>query len=109
VLRELTGAAESPFLSVRLEEAVEVLVHLVWHPEECLALGEAARTWMETYWRDDLLASHYTHVYNRLSQGPEQVKRQRALQINTPDTQFKALTMPDLLFEGRRRNQCKID
>lgn len=104
VLREISGASESPFLNVRLEDAVEVLAHLVEHPQECEAVGKAARTWMETYWRDDLLAGHYNHVYNRLFEDPSNVTRQRALALDTPDAHFKCRTLPELLYESRKAN-----
>jgi len=103
VLREISGAAESPFLNVRLEDAVEVLRHLVEHPDETAALGKAARTWVETYWRDDLLAVHYTHVYNRLAQNPALVTRQRGLSLDSPGGRFKAGILPELLYESRRK------
>ncbi|MFO7596517.1 MAG: glycosyltransferase family 1 protein [Desulfocurvibacter africanus] len=102
VLREISGAAESPFLNVRLEDAVEVLHHLVEHPDETAALGKAARTWVETYWRDDLLTVQYTHVYNRLAQNPDLITRQRAFSLDSPGAGFKAAVLPELLYQSRR-------
>lgn len=102
VLREISGSSESPFLNVRLEDAVEVLRHLVEHPDETAALGQAARTWVETYWRDDLLTMHYTHVYNRLAQNPDLISRQRAFSLDSPGASFKAAVLPELLYASRR-------
>ncbi len=103
ILREISGASESPFINVRLEDAVEVLRHLVEHPDETAALGKAARTWVETYWRDDLLAVHYTHVYNRLAQNPALITRQRAFSLDSPGADFKAAVLPELLYASRRK------
>lgn len=109
VLREISGASGSPFLNVRLEDAVEVLTYLVERPEETTALGQNARSWLETYWRDDLLAGHFDHVYNRLAQDPKAVARQRALRLDGPGALFTARKLPDLLYQSRKNRALGLE
>ena len=102
VLAEVSGSERCPFLNVRLEDAEEVLVHLVLHPDEAAELGRDARAWLERHWADHVLAREYAEIYEQLLENPERVRRQPDLGIDA-SARVTAIVLPDLIWASRRR------
>ncbi|MFC2023760.1 glycosyltransferase [Chloroflexota bacterium] len=101
VLREITGADTCPFINVRLEDAFEVLVHLLQHPDEAAEIGRASREWIERFWSDRILVRHFVDVYEKLLTDPCLVTRQESLRLDDSAVRFHALTLPDLVHRAR--------
>jgi len=101
VLAELTGSSTSPFVDVRLEEAEDVLVHLVRTPEDARELGRESREWLERNWADRSLALEYAALYEQLLEDPRLVARQPRLAVDGAN-RLAAVVVPDLIWHARR-------
>ena len=101
VLREITGSDVCPFVNVRLEDAQEVLMYLLKHPNEVSSIGRAGREWIDCYWSEKVIAEHYIDVYEKLIQDPSLVRRQDALRLDTSRLYFHGVTLPDLIYSSR--------
>lgn len=111
VLREISGSRTTPFVNVRLEDALEVLVHLAEHPAEAADIGASGRAWLEMYWSEARLAEHYVAVYRQLLEDPTLLKRQPNLSLDPLGQRFFALTQPDLQHAaraGRHRREASL-
>jgi hypothetical protein len=105
VLSELTGSGQCPFVNARLEDAEEVLVRLVTHPDEARAVGQLSRAWFERHWTARRLARHYVEVYEQLLEDPTLVGRQPSLRCEEPAMRFFAVELPDGIHRARRAEQ----
>lgn len=101
VLREISGSTNCPFINVRLEDAYEVLVHLLNHPEKVQEIGKASRQWIEQYWQDKLLAQRFADIYEQLLDNPNSIFRQQSLRLDNEISYFQASTLPDLVYTSR--------
>lgn len=101
VLREISGSDTCPFINTRLEDAFEVLVYLLEHPDEIADLGQASRKWIENYWLDRILVGHYVDVYDKLLADPSLVVRQESMRLEDKTAKFYAFTLPDLVYQSR--------
>jgi len=99
VLREMTGAADLPWINTRLEDASDVLRALLADPALMQALGDASRTWMETWYDDRRLVGHYVKVYHDLLERPDLFMVGRD---NDIAAHWRNVTLPDLLWQSRR-------
>ncbi|WP_158901790.1 glycosyltransferase [Burkholderia sp. L27(2015)] len=70
-LRKLTGAAELPWIDVRLEEAERPLRDLLADAALRSEIGAASRLWMERYYSDSAMIEHYRQAYLDLFNAPE--------------------------------------
>ena len=104
VLHEITGADASPFINARLEDAFEVLVYLLKHPDETADIGKASRAWIEHYWSDRILVQHFVDVYEKLLIDPTLIVRQESLSLDNRVTKFHATILPDLTYESRAKH-----
>jgi hypothetical protein len=102
VLREFSGSATNPFVSVQLEDAEDVLVYLVEHPDEAAEIGLAGRGWVERHWSDRLLVRHFVDVYETLAAGGE-IRRQPEFALDGASTRLSGIVVPDLVWAARRR------
>ncbi|MEC4818824.1 MAG: hypothetical protein SAK29_36950 [Scytonema sp. PMC 1069.18] len=103
LLQELTGSKICPFINVRLEDAREVLMYLLKHPEEAVSIGKAGREWIDLYWCERMIVQHYVDVYEKLLCDPALVCRQDALRLDTPKAHFTAIILPDIVYEARTK------
>ncbi|MEW4570298.1 glycosyltransferase family 1 protein [Tautonia sp. JC769] len=101
VLRQISGAFQSPFINARLEEAEAILVELLRHPEALRELGQEGRTWVERYWSPASTIAHYLEVYESLLRDPTSVRRQESLRIDGPARRFLAFDMHDQIYQAR--------
>ena len=101
VLASLTGTADSPFISARLEDAEEVLVYLADHLEEAEQIGAEGGRWFRTHWSAEKMVRHFTEAYDQLLADPTKVCRQPELHCDTPLTRFFAVTLPDAVYQAR--------
>ena len=109
VLREISGSPNCPFINVRLEDAYEVLVHLLHHPETIQEIGMASRKWIEQYWQDKLLAQRFADIYEQLLDNPDAIVRQKSLRLDDKISYFQASTLPDLVYASRANHfQVKV-
>jgi len=108
VLRAITGTAISPFINVRLEDAEEVLVELVKHPQASAEWGRYSRAWIEQYWSEVVTVPHYDRVYHDLLQDPTSVRRQHELQLDTEAHRLTAFHIPDAVHRSRRERSIAL-
>jgi len=101
VLREIAMTEVCPFVNLRLEDSYDVLLHLVEHPDEAAAIGEAGRKWIERYWSDHILVQHFVDVYEKLLVDPHLVARQDSLRLKDTVDRFHAVILPDLAYRSR--------
>jgi hypothetical protein len=101
VLREIAMTELCPFINLRLEDSFDVLLHLIEHPEETAAIGEASRKWIECYWSDHILVQHFVDVYENLLVDPQLVVRQASLRLKDTVDFFHAVILPDLAYLSR--------
>ena len=101
VLSEISGSPACPFVNVRLEDAFEVLVYLLEHPDEMADIGKASREWIERYWSDRILVQHFVDVYEKLITDPSLVVRQESLSLDDKAVRFHAVILPDLVYTSR--------
>jgi hypothetical protein len=87
---------------VRLEDAAEILIHLVQNPAEAAEVGAKSRAWIERHWTDRQLVQDYVEVYEQLLGSPERIVRQHELRIDEW-AQFATIVVPDLVYKARRR------
>jgi hypothetical protein len=104
VLGEIAGTETCPFVNLRLEDSFDVLLHLLEHPEEAVAIGEAGRKWIERYWSDHILVQHFVDVYENLLVDPQLVVRQDSLRLKDTVDCFHAVILPDLTYLSRANN-----
>jgi ubiquinone/menaquinone biosynthesis C-methylase UbiE len=100
-LSELTGAHTHPWLNFRLEEAEEPLAELIKDGELRREMGTFARDWMEKYYNDREMVSHYVHAYEDLLERPEAFKKPR-FDIGSRRQVFLAQQRDDLVWEKRK-------
>ena len=103
VMAEMAGTEHCPVVSAHLDEALDVLLHLVDHPEETAEVGAAARRWFEHYWADHIQVRHFEEVYGALADDPEKVSRQEALRLDGTAGRFLSIALPDRIHEARCR------
>ena len=101
VLREIAMTEVCPFINLRLEDSFDVFLHLIEHPEEAAAIGEAGRKWIERYWSDHILVQHFVDVYENLLVDPQLVVRQDSLRLKDTVDCFHAVILPDLAYLSR--------
>lgn len=77
MLRQLTGAADLPFVNLRLEEALDPLLHLAKNRDLREEIGRASRDWMLEYYDDAKMASHYVQAYVDLLEDPSRLRVRR--------------------------------
>lgn len=104
VMKELAGTRSVPFVNVRLEEAFEVLVHLVRDKALAQEIGGNAREWMERYWAEQYLIHHFVQLYYDLLSSPHKVMRQEELRIEGDTARFFSVVLPDLMYRARMKH-----
>ena len=107
VLRVISGSDVCPFVNVRLEDAEYVLLGILQHEEERIALGQVARRWVEQHWSAARLVEHYIRVYEDLLEDPTRIRRQPELAIDDPVERMRALIIPDLIYHARADQYIK--
>lgn len=103
VLRFLSGASWHPFINVRLEDSEAVLRYLLAHPQEAADIGRDARRWIERFWSDHQMVSHFTEAYDILADDPAKLVRQEALAIEGVLRNFKIRELPDIIYRSRAK------
>lgn len=101
VLSQVSGSSDQPFINVRLEDAATVLVHLLRHPEDMCEIGRSSRAWMENYWSEAKLVTHFLDAYDQLVHDPTQIRRQANLRIDKGIGYFYFRHLPDLIYSAR--------
>lgn len=101
LLRRFSGSDTHPFVNVRLEDAGEVLEHLVAQPELTRELGVQGRRWLAEYWAEERMIRHYEHVYELLLEDPSLVTRQPDLSLESRSKYFLFHSLPDLIYRSR--------
>lgn len=102
-LKALTGAPTLPWVNVHLEDAGEVLRHLLLDRELRETLGQAGRQWMEQWYHPQRLVKHYVDAYNDLLEHPEFFTQKRSEFLGS---HWNLITMHDILWESRRKRAC---
>jgi ubiquinone/menaquinone biosynthesis C-methylase UbiE len=100
-LAELTGAHTHPWLNFRLEEAEQPLIELINDSELRREMGAFARYWMEKYYNDREMVSHYVHAYEDLLERPEAFKKPR-FDTGSRRQVFLAQRRDDFIWEKRK-------
>ena len=104
LLRYVSGSDHCPFINVRLEDAEEVLEWLVFHPEQCMEIGDAGRSWIMKHWNEAKLIRHFVQAYADLMENPDVLTRQRTLSPEGPVHHFFHRTLPDIIYQARKKN-----
>jgi len=107
VLKEISGSAEIPFINTHLFDAGDVLLDLVQNDELITLIGERSRSWINTYWSENIIAERYLRVYEDLLCNPELVKRQDTLRVDGEVKRYCAVTLPDILYDSQRKRYKK--
>jgi len=108
VLRWISGADNSPFVNVRLEDAEHVLAGLLRDREAMREIGRAARAWIERYWTDRALVEHFAETYRLLMEDPSQVARQPELRVDGPAERFFSISLPHWIHHGRMHAHVRL-
>ena len=103
MIRHFSQVPDLPFLNIRLEDAREVLEHLVADPLLCQEIGAYGRDWLTRHWPEKLMIGHYLRAYELLLEDPSLVRRQPELSLHSPAKYFLAKTLPDLIYQARRK------
>ncbi|MBI4806113.1 MAG: glycosyltransferase family 1 protein [Desulfovibrio sp.] len=103
LLRHFSGADSHPFVNVRLEDAAEVLEHLVGEPALCRELGARGRSWLTSRWSEERMIRFYEHVYELLLEDPALVQRQPELSLTSDAKYFFFSTLADLTYRSRAK------
>lgn len=98
-LRSLTGALELPWINVRLEEAELPLRDLLADAALRADLGAASRRWMERYYAEHAMITHYVDAYRDLLEAPE---RLRTTRLDSVGERWRALVLPNHLWTSRK-------
>lgn len=104
LLRHFSGSEHCPFINVRLEDAQEILIYLLNHPNVCQAIGAASRKWVISCWNDEKLIKFYVKAYTTLLKYPHFIKRQEKFKMTEKDKEFFNSVLPDLIFNARKQN-----
>ena len=78
-------------------------MYLTKNLDETNEIGKLGRSWIEQYWSDNFLVSHFISVYNELLQSPESIERQASLKLDNPRTYFYSVIIPELQYTSRKR------
>jgi hypothetical protein len=108
VLRAVSGASECPFISVRLEESKYLLTELLGDFDLCEAIGSFSRRWIEEYWADRNLISHYVSFYNLLIENDARVFRQEELKIESERKKFFYIDLQNKSHALRKENNLNL-
>ena len=103
VMRYISGAHRLPFVNCRLEDAYDVIVGLLGDGEALKAVGNASRDWMHKYWAEASLAKLFVDAYSSVLANPKQFGRQEELSLMHEGDQFMEVSLPDLIYKGRKR------
>ncbi len=103
VLKEISGADTVPFINVRLEDAYDVLRHLLNNNSLADEIGANNRAWMESFWREETTVEHFLSLYDDLLDNPTKVKRQKNLRIDNKADRFFAIDLPDHKYNSRKK------
>lgn len=103
VLRFVSQSDQNPFISVRLEEARNVLSLLIEERDLCQRVGEKSRDWVSQYWNDKQLVNFYVDAYQNVFDNPESICRQKELSLNGENEKFFAVTLPDEIYSARKK------
>ena len=101
-MRHFSGAADTPFVNVRLEDARAVLERLLAEPELCREIGEYGRRWLLEHWSQERMIGHYARAYELAARDPGLVRRQPELDFSPPARRFFAVDLPDAVYGARR-------
>jgi len=104
LLRHFSGSEHCPFINVRLEDAKEVLLYLLDHPDECKAIGNASRDWLLSHWNEKKLIEFFVQAYKQLLENPAAIKRQENFIFSDKNRDFFNRVLPDLIFKARKEN-----
>ncbi|WP_320040112.1 hypothetical protein [uncultured Desulfobacter sp.] len=107
LLRHFSGLDHCPFINVRLEDARQVLIYLLDHPDVCRKIGRASRNWILSYWNEEKLIQFYVQAYEKLLEDPDAIKRQE--KFNIADNDFFNWVLPDLIFKARKHHYQRQD
>ena len=107
VLREVSGASDIPFINVRLEDAMDVLVGLMREEGLVRSIGRMGREWVDAYWSESVIAQRYCRIYEDLLADPARVRRQESLQVEGDVRKYFAVTLPDVVYHGRGKRYTK--
>lgn len=99
-LRSMTGALDLPWIDVRLEEAEQPLRDLLADVVLRAEIGQASRTWMETYYDEGKMIQHYRQAYLDLMHAPECFRRARMSSVRE---RWQAVALPDYCWAARKQ------
>ena len=102
VLRQISGASSIPFINARLEDTRDIAIYLLRNKNDAVEIGSEGRKWIDKYWQDKKLVSHYINVYNTLVNDPCKIKRQRSLSLENKHIHFHSIILPDKIYESRK-------
>lgn len=77
VIKEITGCDEIPWVNTKIEEAEYVLDAFLSDPSLRQSFGKESRKWIERYWNDATLISHFVTAYEELLKSPQKFTRPR--------------------------------
>lgn len=104
VLRHISGSPDCPFLNVRLEDALEVILGLLDNGEAADEIGRAGRRWLEDHWSEALGVRAYIEVYEQLLRDPSGVVRQPELACEDAGFKARAVIVPEAIHRARARH-----
>ncbi len=102
VLAELTGSTDLPFVNVRLDELADVLRALCADRDLLEALGQHARDWMATHYREADMVAHYVDSYEELARTGTLTNPRYAEHARARAWLYQEL--PDLIWSSRKKN-----
>lgn len=103
VLRHISGSPDCPFLNVRLEDALDVILGLIEEGEAADEIGRAGRRWLEDHWSEATGVRAYVEVYEQLLRDPSGVVRQPELTCEDSEFTARAIVVPEAIHRARAR------
>ena len=105
ILKAVSGATELPFVNVRLEDAPSVIEHLLENQDTIDAIGKESRRWIDRYWSEGRLVSHFEQLYEDLVEDPTRIRKQDRFVLDGPVRRFFSVHLPDCIYESRAENR----
>jgi hypothetical protein len=105
IIKEITGCSEIPWINTKIEEAEYVLDAFLTDPKLMQSFGAESRRWMERYWNDASLVSHYEYAYDDLLNAPQKLMLPR---FNRDDARVRWLTEDqfEVKWKARKAHAC---
>lgn len=103
VFAEMAGTSSCPVINVHLGEAESILRYLLTHEEETQVIGRISGEWFATHWSEAKVAAQFDVAYQDLMESPDKIRRQPSLRIDDASGHFRAVVLPDIVHEKKRR------